>query len=204
MVTLLYNSLYIIMKCIVKFALIVALFCGINVIIHAADETASATELAAQAEEALAAKDAKAAVQLYEKALAADPDDAKLQTDYANALAVRINEVNFMAKGMIAGKMLKAYERSVELDPNHVVGWIGQCRYYLNAPPIAGGSADKAEKFANEVMARVPFLGHVELGLVAEKRGDKAKAAEHFQAALDLMPDHGEAQAGLKRVTAET
>lgn len=204
MVKLLHKFLYIIMKCIVKIALIVALLGGVTYIASAADDGASAPDFAAQAQDALAAKDAKTAIQLYEKAIAANPDDATLQTDYANALAVRINEVNFMAKGMIAGKMLKAYKRSVEIDPDHIVGWIGQCRYYLNAPPIAGGSADKAENFANEVMARVPFLGHVELGLVAEKRGDIPKAAEHFQAALDLMPEHREALAGLKRVTAES
>ena len=192
------------MKCIIKFALIVALIGGITYIAQAADEAVSSEQLVAQAKEALAAQDSKTAVKLYEQALATSPDDAQLQTDYANALAVRINEVNFMAKGMIAGKMLKAYERSVEIDPNHIVGWIGQCRYYLNAPPIAGGSADKAEKFADEVMVRVPFLGHVELALVAEKRGDNAKAAEHFEAALELRPDHGEAIAGLKRVTAES
>lgn len=192
------------MKYIPKFILIVALMGGINSIVDAAEETPSAADLATQASEALAAQDAKTAVKLYEQAIAIDPNDPNLQTTYANALAVRINEVNFMNKGMIAGKMLKAYERSVELDPNHITGWIGQSRYYLNAPPIAGGSADKAEKFANEVMVRVPFLGHVELGLVAEKRGDKAKAAEHFQAALDLMPDHQEAIIGLERVTAES
>ena len=192
------------MKHILKFARIVALMGGISCIANAADETPSAADSAAQAQTALAAQDAKMAVKLYEQAIALSPNDPDLQTTYANALAVRINEVNFMTKGMIASKMLKAYQRSVELDPNHIVGWIGQCRYYLNAPAIAGGSADKAEKFANEVMARVPFLGHVELALVAEKRGDKTKAAEHFQAALDLMPDHREAIAGLERVTAES
>lgn len=195
------------MKHIINSVLIFALLCGLINLAKAAEEVPtapSASELAAQAKTMLAADDAKAAIKLYEQAIKADPDSASLQTDYANALAVRINEVNFMAQGMIAGKMLKAYERSVEIDPDHIVGWIGQCRYYLNAPTIAGGSADKAEKFANEVFARVPFLGHVELGLVAEKRGDEAKAAEHFQAALELQPGHGEAMAGLRRVTAES
>ncbi len=162
----------------------------------------TADDLATQAAEALKAKETKTAVQLYEKAVAADPENAKLRTDYAMSLTVRIGEVNFMSQGMIAGKMLKAYKKSVEIDPNHVAGWIGLSRYYLNAPPIAGGSADKAEGYAQEVMKIVPFLGHVEMGLVEEKRGNKEKAAEHFQASLDSNPDHGEAKAGLARVTA--
>ena len=156
-----------------------------------------------QAAATLKAGDAKAAIGLYEQALKATPDDASLQTDYAQALGVRIGEVNFMAQGFIASKMLKAYQRSVEIDPDHLTGWIGLCRYYLNAPPIAGGSADKAETYAKEVHARVPWLGEVELGLVAEKRGDKETAATHFRAALAEQPEHGEAIAGLERVTAD-
>lgn len=186
------------MKHISKFLLIGALFGVLGLSLASAE---SADDLAAQAAEALKAKEAKTAVSLYEQAIAADPENAQLLTDYANALAVRINEVNFMAKGMIAGKMLKAYERSVEIDPNHVTGWIGQCRYYLNAPPIAGGSADKAEKYAQEVLTLIPFLGNTEMGLVEEKRGNHDKAADYFRASLADNPDYGEAKAGLERVT---
>ena len=45
-------------------------------------------------------------------------------------------------------------------------------------------------------------LGEVELGLVEEKRGNKDAAAAHFRTALAERPEHGEAVAGLKRVTA--
>ena len=187
------------MKHILKFALFLILITGFTVVAHA---EATAADLASQAQELLAAKDAKGAITLYEEAIKADPTNAKLQTDYANALGVRINEVNFMVKGMIAGKMLKAYQTSVEIDPNHIIGWIGLSRYYHNAPPIAGGSLDKATSYANEVKKRVAWLGEVELGLIAEKRGEKETAADHFRAALEGNPKHGEAIAALERVTA--
>ncbi|MCF3650774.1 hypothetical protein [Synoicihabitans lomoniglobus] len=161
----------------------------------------AATALATEAQATLKAGETKPALALMEKAIEADPNDATLQTDYAQMLVTRINEVNFMVKGMVAGKMLKAYERSVEIDPNHLTGWIGLSRYYLNAPAIAGGSADKAEPYAQEVHKRLAWLGNTELALVAEKRGDLAKAAALFQATIDERPDHGEAVAGLKRVT---
>ena len=190
--------LTIIMKHISKFLLFGALFGLLGLSFTSAE---SADDLAAQAAEALKAKDTKTAVSLYEQAVAADPENAELLTDYAGSLTVRIGEVNFMAQGMVAGKMLKAYQRSVEIDPTHVSGRIGLSRYYLNAPPIAGGSADKAEKYAREVLALVPFLGNTEMGLVEEKRGNNDKAAEYFQASLDENPDYGEAKAGLERVT---
>ncbi|MDA8528092.1 hypothetical protein N9K67_04730 [Opitutaceae bacterium] len=192
--------LTIIIKHISKFLLFGALFGLLGLSFTSAE---SADDLAAQAAEALKAKDTKTAVSLYEQAVAADPENAELLTDYAGSPTVRIGEVNFMAQGMVAGKMLKAYQRSVEIDPTHVSGWIGLSRYYLNAPPIAGGSADKAEKYAREVLALVPFLGNTEMGLVEEKRGNNDKAAEYFQASLDENPDYGEAKAGLERVTEE-
>jgi cytochrome c-type biogenesis protein CcmH/NrfG len=123
------------MKTILKIVLLSTLCAGFSPAARADD---SAAELATQAQELLTAKDAKGAILLYEQALKADPANAKLQTDYAQALSVRINEVNFMTKGMIAGKMLNAYQTSVELDPNHLTGWIGLSRYYLNAPPSPG------------------------------------------------------------------
>lgn len=176
--------------------------CGavFNPFVFASEATQTAVEIAAEAAELLEAGETKDAIKRYEDALEVGPESAELQGAYARALTQRIGQVNFMAQGMIARKMLKAYERSVELDPDYVSGWIGLSRYYLNAPAIVGGSADKAEKYAKEVHARVPFLGEVELGLVEENRGNKEAAATHFQAALDLKPDYAPAINGLKRV----
>ena len=172
--------------------------------IQAETDSAAAADLATQAKAALESGATKDAISLLEKAIELDPENASLHTRLAGAFVKRIDEVNFMMKGMIAGQMLKAYQTSVEVDPDHLEGYIGLCRYYLNAPPIAGGSADKAEIYAKEVHARLPWLGEVELALVAEKRGDAIKAAEHFRTALTEQPHHGEALAGLKRVTAST
>jgi tetratricopeptide (TPR) repeat protein len=190
------------MKNIIKSSLMFALIAGVTLTTHADVSTASTNDdLVNQAKSLLEAKDSKGAIKLYEEAIKADPANAQLQTDYARALSVRINEVNFMAKGMIAGKMLKAYNTSVELNPDHIEGWIGLSRYYLNAPPIAGGSLEKATTYAHEVKKRLAWLGEVELGLITEKGGDKEAAATHFRAALEGNPHHGEAIAGLKRVT---
>lgn len=181
-----------------KSILIITVFAVASAAAVFADDAA---DLASQALETLKAGETKESLGLYEQAIEANPNDAELQTMYARALGVRINEVNFMTKGMIAGKMLTAYKKSVEIDPNHIEGWIGLCRYHLNAPPIAGGSADKAEEYASEVMKLMPFLGHVEMGLVAEKRGENESAIEHFEKALELNPEYGEAKQHLERLT---
>jgi len=169
----------------------------------AADQ-AAADALIAQSREAMAAQDHKQALELARQATVAAPDYAKAFSHLGTAYALRIGEVNFMNQAMMSGQMLGAYEKSVELDRNHISGYIGLARYYSNAPAIAGGSLDKAESYAREVAQRIDWLGANELALIAEKRGEKAAAAALFRQSLAGNPNLGEAQAGLARVTAET
>ena len=119
----------------------------------AADQ-AAADALIAQSREAMAAQDHKQALELARQATVAAPDYAKAFSHLGTAYALRIGEVNFMNQAMMSGQMLGAYEKSVELDRNHISGYIGLARYYSNAPAIAGGSLDKAESYAREVAQR--------------------------------------------------
>lgn len=136
----------------------------------------------------------KEAVAAYEQATRLDATHPEYFSTLGVALSQRMGELNFMQQAMIAGKMKKAFAKSVELDPRHVAGLIGLSRYYANAPEIAGGSLEKAKEFADRVQALVPFLGEVELGNVAEKGDDFAGALTHYEAAARLKPDHAAAQ----------
>ena len=135
-------------------------------------------------------KRTKEAIELVERAIQVTPQDSQLHSALGGALSQRIGEVNFINQGMIAGKMLSAFRRAVELDPDNVSGWIGLARYHLHAPSIAGGSTEKAQEYAREVEKRQPHLGALELGLVFEKKGDLAAAAAEFERAAQLMPEH--------------
>jgi len=132
----------------------------------------------------------KEAVAAYEQAAKLDATKPDYFSALGIALSQRMGEMNFMQQAMTAGKMKKAFEKSVELDPKHVAGLIGLARYYANAPEIAGGSLEKAKEFAGHVHALNPFLGETEYGNVAEKGDDFAGALAHFEAALQLKPDH--------------
>jgi Flp pilus assembly protein TadD len=135
-------------------------------------------------------KDAKGAVDYAEQATKADATKPEYFSQLGVALSQRMNDVNFMQKAMLAGKLKKAFEKSVELDPSHVAGLIGLTRYYANAPEIAGGSLGKAGEFAGRVQQLNPFLGEIELGRVAEKGENYASALAHYEAAAALKPDH--------------
>ncbi|MBI3885271.1 MAG: hypothetical protein HY302_06025 [Opitutae bacterium] len=125
----------------------------------------------------------KEAVDFAEQATKADPTKPDYFSQLGVALSLRMSELNFMQQAMTAGKMKKAFEKSVALDPNHVAGLIGLARYYTNAPEIAGGSLAKAKEFAERVQKLQPFLGESELGRIAERGEDYAGALAHYEAA---------------------
>ena len=79
-----------------------------------------ADELLAQSRAALAANDAKLAVQLAEAAVQAEPARADLHAHLGGAYSVRISQVHLMHQAIMSGKMLSAFEQAVKLDPDHL------------------------------------------------------------------------------------
>jgi tetratricopeptide (TPR) repeat protein len=126
----------------------------------------------------------KDAATAYEQAAKLDATKPEYHSALGIAIGQRMGELNFMQQAMAAGKMKKAFETSVAIDPHHVSGLIGLSRYYANAPEIAGGSLEKARTFAAQVKAIVPHLGEAEYANIA----DHATALAHYEAALQLQP----------------
>lgn len=139
-------------------------------------------------------KKPKEAAAEFEKAAKLAPDNADYHADYGRALSAQMADANFMQKAMLSGKMKKAFDRAVELNPNHVGGLIGQIRFYSGAPEIAGGSMEKAAATAAHLKTVLPFMGEFELGGLAERAEDYAKALGHYEAAVRLNPQHPGAQ----------
>lgn len=161
---------------------------------------AEAATLHQQGIERLREKQAKEAVELAEQATKADPTNPVYFSQLGIALSQRMNEVNFLQMAGLSSKLKKAFEKSVELDPNHVPGLIGLARFYAGAPEIAGGSLVKAAEFATRVQKLDPFLGTIELGNIANKDEKYADALAHYEAAATLKPTHAGVQAGCGRV----
>jgi Flp pilus assembly protein TadD len=132
----------------------------------------------------------KDAATAYEQATKLDATKPEYHSALGIAIGQRMGEMNFMQQAMAAGKMKKAFETSVALDPQHVSGLIGLSRYYANAPEIAGGSLEKARTFAAQVKAIVPFLGEAEYANIAEKGEDYTAALAHYETARQLRPDN--------------
>jgi Flp pilus assembly protein TadD len=149
-----------------------------------------AAALNKQSIDRLQQKDAKGAVELAEQATKADPTKPEYFSQLGIALSQRMNEVGFMQMAVMSGKLKKAFEKSVALDPNHVSGLIGLARFYTNAPEIAGGSLEKAAEFATRLLKINPFSGEIELGRIAEKGEKFDEALGHFETASKLQPEN--------------
>ena len=143
------------------------------------------------------------AVTLHERATALVATNPEYFSALGVALSERMRELPFMQQAVLAGKLKKAFAKSVELDPNHVPGLIGLARFYTNAPEIAGGSLEKAKELAERVKKLAPFYGEFELGTVAERGEEFADAHTHFEAAVKLQPNHGGAHAAAGRMLAK-
>lgn len=191
-----------------KYILLAALVAAVFAFVSAGRAQAPATpappvNAAALYQQSLAAlkqRDFKAAVDAAEKATQADPTKPDYFSQLGIALSQRMSEVNFMQMAMLSGRMRKAFEKSVELDPNHVAGLIGLSRFHTNAPEIAGGSIEQAREYAGRVAKLVPLQGEIELGHIATKAEDYPAALKHYEAALALKPD----SAGLHHAAGQT
>jgi TolB-like protein len=64
----------------------------------------------------------------------------------------------------------------------------------VNLPAAAGGPGARAGTVPTDALTQYS------LGLLFESRGDKTKAAEHYQRALTAFPDYSEAREGMQRL----
>lgn len=131
------------------------------------------------------------AVELAEKSIELAPTNADYHAQLGQALAQRVGEVGFMRQVLLARKINQAFEKAVELNPDHVVALTGLSQYYTYAPEIAGGSTTKAIAFARRLEKTDPYLSAQELGRIAVHTRNHAEALVHFEAAAALRPTWG-------------
>ena len=125
----------------------------------------------------LNANDLDNAVAWFEKAVALDPKSSENVLWLGRGYGTQAQKANFLKQASLAGKVKKAFEKSVELDPANIDGRSALIDYYLQAPGIMGGSVEKAREQAAEIARRDPMRGHRAAGRIAEYE-------KHFDIAL--------------------
>jgi hypothetical protein len=85
------------------------------------------------------------------RAVTENPADGRARLKLARALGAEIRRDSAANGPRYAFEMLEALQKAVELDPRLVEAYHWLAGYYLEAPPIAGGSLDKAEEVARRL-----------------------------------------------------
>lgn len=146
-------------------------------------------------------KRTKEAIQLAEKAVAAEPERAEYQSNLGRILGQRAGEVSFMQRAFLARPMLTAFKKSIALDSEHIPGYVGLSQYYTYAPAIAGGGRETAERYAHELEKRDPALGTTELANIADHFNDPAQAHALYTKAALAQPSAAWIQEALGRLS---
>lgn len=126
---------------------------------------------------------------------ALDAADAVLKAEpgnvaYLNAIGglycEKAQRANVLSKLSWAGKCRATFERARDLDPRHLGVHTSLVRFYLQAPGVAGGGADKADAEATRMAALDPVAGEISRAFIARNRKQPAEAERHYRKAAEL------------------
>jgi len=133
-------------------------------------------------------KDLSGALDLAEKALAADPRNPRYHLLVADVSGETAEKASFFGQMTHGRRCKKEVDATLALDPNNVEALNYLMLYYLQAPSIIGGDKAKARAIPARIMRTDPVEGcFAELRIA---RFDKQNRAEElYRKALELRPD---------------
>ncbi len=126
------------------------------------------------------------AVDECQRAVAALPASSEAQMWLGRALGYKASHANPVSALSIAKRVHAAFERAVQLNPRDYTAASDLGEFYIGAPGMVGGGADKATTLANAMLPNSPAKAHRLLALVAEKsHSDLATAESEYKAAIE-------------------
>jgi tetratricopeptide (TPR) repeat protein len=121
---------------------------------------ASHAELAAEGKAALERGELQKAADLYQKAVALAPNNARYHYYLGVAWGEIAQSASVFKQASMAGKIREEFEKAVQLDPNFLDARFALIDFYTVAPGFMGGSMEKAMKEAGEIKKRDNLEGH--------------------------------------------
>jgi Tfp pilus assembly protein PilF len=97
-------------------------------------------------------RDEDDAVDQMERATEINPESADYQYGLGAAYGTKAQNAGIIKQAFIAPKIKKAFEKAVQLNPNHINAHMGLAQYYQRAPGIMGGDMAKAFSEADRII----------------------------------------------------
>jgi tetratricopeptide (TPR) repeat protein len=135
-------------------------------------------DLFAAAKIAREQNDHEKAADLLEQAIAINPNVAQYHLMLADAYGQLAVKANMFKMASLAPKIRKELEKTIAIDPRNFEARNGLISYYLQAPSIVGGGADKALLQAAEIKKLDSLRGHRAYARIylSQKKPDLARA----------------------------
>jgi len=138
---------------------------------------------------ALAREDGKEAAQWFETLVAMDAQSSAAHLWLGRAYGTQAQHAGKLSQIGLAKKTKAEFERAVALDASNLEARDGMISFYLGAPGIMGGSAEKAKEQAAEIQKRDPMRGTFAYARIAEDQKDPAGAERGYRSAAAAYPD---------------
>lgn len=125
--------------------------------------------------------EAEKAVDHIEKAIEMNDHIADYHYWLAQALGRKAQNSNVIKQAFIASKILKEFERTIELDSMHLGGHVGVASFYIQAPSIMGGDLEKARREAAIIQKLDARQGRLMMIALYEKEGKFDLAQQEYE-----------------------
>lgn len=135
----------------------------------------------------------------FERAIALDDRDPMTHLWMGKVLAEEIERAMIFAKLPLAKRLLAGFERAVELAPESVPVQTALARYHLEAPAMAGGSAEKLQHHIDTLSRLDAAAAHRLEARRHLRDGDEAAAERELELAVAASPEDGESHFDLGR-----
>lgn len=132
------------------------------------------------------------AAESLERATALDPTSSSAVYWLGRAYGEQAIHGGVILRAKLAGRIRRAFERAVELDPDNSDARIALLEFYLRAPTFMGGSFDKARALADDMRRRDPFHAHLAKARLEEHRKRRDLADAEYEAAIRDFPGRNE------------
>jgi tetratricopeptide (TPR) repeat protein len=141
--------------------------------------------------------DLDAAEKLAERAVAADPNNARYHFRMAMIEGEKAQNASVIHQLGLARRFKKEAETTLALDPNHVRALHTMIDFYMQAPGVVGGDKAKAHAIADQLMKIDPAEGYRAQITLARYDKQEGRIEELLRKAVEARPANYDAQMAL-------
>jgi tetratricopeptide (TPR) repeat protein len=137
--------------------------------------------------------DMNEALKLATAAVAADPKNADAQYALAEVYGRKARDASMPSAAGLAGKMRKAADAALAIDPHHIDALEIDVDFFSMAPGFMGGDKKKAAEYTERMIQADPVAGWIKKGENALRAKDTTLAAQCYEHAAEVQPPSGRA-----------